>query len=191
MVIKVVFDLALANHQLTVHFTLTQTSVSNFAANFLPKFFETYSILLQLRAKFGQRREFIFLGDALQGFVELDIINAYTSFLGKLDLQHFRDHPFQYLLLQQIWGRQRCTLFFQLAFYVTKPVFKFVKGNRIVVYNCNNLVNQSKLRLRRDVFRCIGGLHINGGRYNWTLRRDFFCYDGGCYISSRRCTFIL
>ena len=88
------------------------------------------------------------LCDAQDGLVQLCVVDAQPGFFGELFLQHFRDHPLQYLLFQNISVRQHGLLSLQHLRYAGCTVLEFLVGDDIVIHHHFDAVDGRALFLR-------------------------------------------
>src|SRR5262245_40434407 len=136
-------DLALADYDLVVDFTLPQAREDDLAADILAEPGERDAVLFQRRAQLRQV-ELVLLGDALQRAVELCIVDAQTRFLGELQLHAVDDHPIEQLLFQDIARWRRRALLLELHACDPVALVQVAARDDLVVHHGHDAVDDDR-----------------------------------------------
>ena len=98
-------DFGFGHVDIAFDFAFAQALHQYLATNFFAKFLPAHAVLFQQPAEFGHR-QIIFIGNALQRFIERFIVDPDAGFFCFLHLHRVVDHAIKQLLAQFILRRQ-------------------------------------------------------------------------------------
>ena len=167
-------DLGVGHIDVTADFAFAQTRFHHFVADLFAELRPANAILLGEAFEFGHRQT-VFVGDALQCFIERAVIDLDAGFLRFLDLDQIEHHAIKQLFLEHIVGWQLRTLLFQLRRDCRQAVVQVAQRDDFVVHHRDDAIELDHaagflrcgelcIELRRGWRKQLGCAHGRGQR---------------------------
>nr|GEU28139.1 2-octaprenyl-6-methoxyphenol hydroxylase, putative [Tanacetum cinerariifolium] len=161
---QVAVHLGVGNLDLGVHLVFAQALHDDFFADFFAEGSVGRALFFHLVAQV-LHRGFLRFGDAGNGAVELDVIDAHAHFLGQLQLGALDDHAFEQLALQVGSGRHLHVLRLHARRDGLDAVVELTARDDVVVdHHHDRIDGHIARRARRHEARTVGLGHRFGGR---------------------------